>query len=253
MSMPTALALVLLASPAPAVEPVRVAAAASLHGAVEAVAAAFAARHPQWEVVVSYGASGSLLAQLRQRAPFDLFLSADDTYPARARAERLTEGAPRVFATGRLALWARRDAPFDPARGLAALADPAVRRIAIANPRHAPFGRAAEAALRATGAWAAVQPRLLLGENVAQAAHFAHEGAADAGLVALSTALTPAMREVGRHAVVDAGLHPPLRHAGVVLAHAARKDAAHALLAFLVSAEGQAILGPLGYAPPTEP
>jgi molybdate transport system substrate-binding protein len=240
------LALLMVLAP-PAAEPVRVAAAASLKSALDEIAPAFRARHTGLEVAVSYGASGSLLAQLRQRAPFDLFLSADEEYPAAAHAEGLTDGPPRAYALGRLALWARDDSPFDPARGLAALREAGARRVAIANPRHAPYGRAAEAALRASGAWAAVQPKLLLGENVAQAAHFAHQGAADAGLVALATALSPAMAAQGRHVVVDAALHPPLVHAGVVLAHAARREAAHALLGFLLSDEGRAILYRHGY------
>ncbi len=241
------LALLFFVAPPPA-EPVRVAAAASLKSALDEIAPAFEAQQPGIEVAVSYGASGSLLAQLRQRAPFDLFLSADAEYPAAAHAEGLSDGPPSAYALGRLALWARDDSPFDPARGLAALREAEARRIAIANPRHAPYGRAAEAALRAAGAWEAVQPKLLLGENVAQAAHFAHQGAADAGLVALATALSPAMAAAGRHVVVDAALHPPLVHAGVVLAHAPRREAARALFEFLVSPQGRAILARHGYA-----
>lgn len=241
------LALLLAVAPPPA-EPVRVAAAASLKSALDEVGPAFEARRPGRAVVVSYGASGSLLAQLRQGAPFDLFLSADAEYPAAAHAEGLTDGPPRAYARGRLALWARHDSPFDPARGLGSLRGSGVRRLAIANPRHAPYGRAAEAALRASGAWEAVRSKLLLGENVAQAAHFAYQGAADAGLFALATALSPAMADAGRHAVVDAALHPPLVHAGAVLARAPQREAARALLEFLVSAEGRAILGRHGYA-----
>ena len=141
------------------------------------------------------------------------------------------------------------ESPLDVQKlGVKAAADPAVRKVAIANPRHAPYGRAAEAALKAAGVYETVQSRLVAGDNVEQAAQFVHGGAADVGLIPLSLALNMAGR--GRYAVVSADQHPPLDQAGVVLDWAQDRAAAEQLRDFLLSADGQAILQKHGYEPP---
>jgi molybdate transport system substrate-binding protein len=202
-------------------------------------------------VKVSYGSSGRLFAQITSGAPFDLFLSADEEYPQKlvdagaAVAESLTP-----YAAGRLVLWVPKDSPLDVGQGLGALRDPRVRRVAIANPEHAPYGRAAEAALRAAGLLDALRERLVLGENVSQAAQFVESGNAEAALLPLSLALAPTLARGGRYAVVPEGLHPPLVQAAVVTKHGRRNLASAGFLRFVLGREGRAILGRWGYAAP---
>lgn len=232
---------------------VRVAAAANLKAAFEDAAAEFRRAHAEIEVRTTYGSSGQFAAQIANQAPFDLFLSADTDYP-RSLAERGFANPDGVFryAVGRLAVWVPNESPLDPNRGLAAAADPAVRKLAIANPRHAPYGRAAEAALRKAGLYDAVHPRLVFGENVEQATQFVHSGTADAGLLPLSLALSPNLSGRGRYWVVPAEDHPPLTQAGAILAGAADRHAAEAVRDFLLGPAGQAILRKYGYEAPGE-
>jgi molybdate transport system substrate-binding protein len=228
-----------------------IAAAANVKQALDELVTAFRKEHPGTQVNVSYGSSGRLFAQIVSGAPFDLFLSADEEYPRKlvdtgaAVAESLTP-----YAAGRLVLWVPKESPLDAAQGLAALRDARARRVAIANPQHAPYGRAAEAALRAAGLLDQVQDRLVLAENVAQAAQFAESGNADAALLPLSLALAPALTRGGKHAVLPETLHPPLLQAAVVTRHGRRNLAAAGFLRFLVGREGRAILDRWGYAAP---
>jgi len=246
----------LLAAGAAVAEPPRrtitVAAAADLKFALDEVIAAYRTRAPAVEVRVAYGSSGSFFAQLSHGAPFDLFLSADATYPRRLAGAGLA-ARERIFpyATGRLAVWVPRASPLDLERlGLAALLDPSVRRIAIANPEHAPYGRAAEAALRSGGLLDRLRPRLVLGENVSQAAQFVQSGNADAGLVALSLTRAPILQREGRAWEVPPPAYPRLDQAGVVLASSREPEAAGAFAAFLTGPEGRAILARWGFDPP---
>lgn len=227
---------------------VSVAAASDLQFAFQDLAAAFRARRPDLRLTASFGSSGNVFAQLQNGAPFDVFLSADVEYARRLHASGLVEGDVFVYAVGRLALWVPAGSPLDLSRGLHALRAPSVRRIALANPRHAPYGRAAEAALRGAGLYEQLQPRLVYGENVAQAASFVQSGAADAGLFAWSLALAPALAE-GRRFEIPQRLHPPLEQGGVVLKRARDPQAARALRDFLLGAEGQAVLARWGFLP----
>ena len=231
---------------------VRVAAAANLRFAFDEVVAGFRAKHPELEVRVTYGSSGNFVAQITNQAPFDVFLSADTDYP-QGLADRGLAAPADVFAyaTGRLAVWVPADSPLDPeAKGLAAVADPAVRKLALGNPRHAPYGRLAEDALKKAGVYDAVQPRLVFGENVEQAAQYVHAGAADAGLIPVSLALSPNLRGRGRAWTVPTILAPPLRQAGVILASATDRPAAEALRDYLLGTDGRAVLKRHGYEEP---
>lgn len=246
------LAAVLVAPPAAraaGAPVVTVAAAADLKFALDDVVAALRARRPPVELRSSFGSSGSFFAQLNQGAPFDLFLSADVDYARRLHAAGLGDGDVFVYGIGRLSLWVPAGSTLDVSRGLEALRAPAARRIALANPRHAPYGRAAEAALRGAGLWDAVQPRLVFGESVAQAASFVQSGAADAGLIASALALAPAMAD-GRRFDLPAHLHPPLEQGGLVIKSARDLAAARAVRGFLVSAEGRALLARWGFVAP---
>jgi molybdate transport system substrate-binding protein len=229
---------------------VSVAAAANVKPAVDDLARAFEAAHPGVTVAVTAGASGAIFAQLRSGAPFDIFFSADREYPRRLAAAGLASGDETVYAVGRLAVWTPPGSRLDLAgRGLAALADPAVRRLAIANPAVAPYGAAAEAALRAAGVWDALGDRLVLGESVAQAAQFARTGAADAAVLPLSLARSPALA-AGRTWTVPASAHPPILQAAVVLRSARDPTLAAELLRFATGPAGRAVLARHGYALP---
>jgi molybdate transport system substrate-binding protein len=229
---------------------VRVAAASDLRFALEEVAGLVARERADLELAVTYGSSGQFVQQIGNGAPFDLFLSADLAYPQQLVEEGLAEtGDVFSYGVGRLVLWAGEESPVDPSGGLAALADPAVRTVAIANPEHAPYGRAAVEALQGAGVWDAVEPKLVLGENVSQAADFVRSGNADAGVVALSLVLAPSVRDEGRWAEVPLELFSPLEQGGVVLTGARDPAAARAVRDVLLGEEGRAVLASYGFSP----
>jgi molybdate transport system substrate-binding protein len=224
-----------------------VAAASDLRFVLPELEAVFERERPEIDLTTSFGSSGGFYAQLVKEAPFDLFLSADEDYPRRL-AEAGAAETPFPYAVGRLALLVRKDSPLDlEARGMEALRDPSVRKIAIANPAHAPYGRAAEGALAAFGADAALRAKLVLGDNVAQAAQFVETGAAEIGLVAKSLAASPAMRERCRFVVLPTDLAPGLRQAGAVMRNAANAGDALRFVAFLRSPAGRAIFAQGGF------
>ena len=230
---------------------VRVAAASDLNAAFGDLIVRFGASHDV-DVSVSYGSSGNFYAQLLNQAPFDLFLSADVSYPNRLAARGLTVPQSEfTYAIGRIAVWAPSASPLDIEReGLQALTQASVAHVAIANPEHAPYGRAAVAAMRSAGVYDRIAPKLVVGENIAQAMQFVQSGAADAGIVALSLALAPAVKGKGRVFEIPADSYPRLEQGGVILKSAADVDAARALRGFLLSADGQAILKQYGFAVP---
>jgi molybdate transport system substrate-binding protein len=198
-----------------------VAAASDLGAALPEIAAEFA-RETGERVELVFGSSGTLARQAHDGAPFELFLSADEAFVADlARAGRTRDGGA-LYAIGRLVLFAPKGSPLEPARGLQdlrrLLTERQRVRFAIANPAHAPYGRAAEAVLRARGLWTDLQPSLVLGENVSQAAQFAISGNAVGGLIAYSVALAPGLRNRGTYSLVPDTDHPPLRQRMVLLA-----------------------------------
>ena len=229
---------------------VRVAAAADLKFALDDIAARLTKRQPAIRLEPTYGSSGVMHSQLRQRAPFDVFLSADVEYPRDLVSKGI--GSARdlfTYATGRIVVWVPASSALPLERdGLRALTG--ARRIAIANPRHAPYGRAAEAALRNAGVWMAVEPKLALGENVAQAAQFAQSGAADVAIVAKSLAVAPAMRNAGRSWEVPEDAYPSLTQGGLILPWAMSREAAVRFRDYLLSAEGRQVLASYGFGAP---
>jgi molybdate transport system substrate-binding protein len=245
------LALVAAAAlPAAAQPVVRVAAASDLRFVLEDVARELEKRTPAVRIEATYGSSGNLHAQLQQRAPYDLYLSADIAYPEDL-VKRGIGNAEDLFtyAVGRLTLWVPNGSTLPIEQdGLRALVS--VRRLAIANPAHAPYGRAAEAALRRAGVWHDLQPRLVLGENIAQAAQFVDSGAADAGLIAKSLAAAPAMRGRGRGWDLPSDSYPPLQQGGLILRAARARAGAVAVRDFLRSAEGRDLLARSGFGLP---
>ena len=233
--------------PEPAQEPV-IAAASDLKFALDEVAALFRARTGRGVRIV-YGSSGNFARQIRQGAPFEMFLSADERFVQELQQAGLTRDAGVLYAVGRLALYVPAGSPVKADAQLAdlraALADGRLQRLAIANPEHAPYGRAAREALQHAGLWEAAQSRLVLGENVSQAAQFAASGSAQAGIVALSLVRAPAFAAAGAHAVLPAGWHAPLRQRMVLLRGAGRT--AQAFHEFVQQAPARAVLERFGF------
>lgn len=212
-----------LTSAASSQRPPVVAAASDLNFALGEIARQFE-RETGQRVDVVYGSSGTLTRQIQDGAPFELFLSADEAFVDRLDAAGLTRDHGALYAVGRLVLFAPPGSPLDPRLGLDGLAQLVasgrVPRFAIANPAHAPYGRAAEAALRKRGLWHDLQPRLVLGENVSQAAQFATTGNAVGGIIAYSLAVAPNLRGRGIYALIPESDHPPLRQRMVLLKRA---------------------------------
>jgi molybdate transport system substrate-binding protein len=234
-------------APSPSSASIRIAAASDLRFALEETLTSFRTLNPGLQVEAAYGSSGNFFAQIREGAPFDIFLSADVDYVARLSREGLGE-PPFPYAIGRLALVVRKDSGFDP-KGFADLLKGAgIRRLAIANPAHAPYGRAAEATLRSWKIYDAVAYRLVLGESVSQAVQYVDAGAAQAGLVALSLARVTGSNLV--FAEIAAGTHPPLEQSGLVLKRSAAPEAARAFQHFLTGDVGRGILARYGFGLP---
>ena len=191
-----------------------VAAASDLKFALEAIAAEFRSGTGR-EMKLAFGSSGNFYRQIEQGAPFQLFMSADETFVDKLAAAGRTEDRGHLYAIGRIVVFARHGAPLDVDPDLAgvrkALASGRVRRFAIANPEHAPYGRAAEQALRKAGLWEDIKGRLVLGENVSQAAQFATGGSAEGGIFAYSLAISPQIAKLGRYVLIPEALHEPLR------------------------------------------
>lgn len=231
------------------VEPVeiQVAAAADLRYAFETLRERFEAAHPAIRLKISYGSSGQFFTQLRSGAPFDLYFSANANYPRLLIAEGLgVDSSFFLYAIGQLVVWVPVQSPLT-LDTWEELAGPAVRRLALANPRHAPYGQAAIAALTTLGLYERVRDRIVLGENVAQAAQFVASGAADAGIIALSLALAPEMQQRGRYRLLPLETYPPIEQGAIVLRQAAARPEVWKLWRFMQQPEGRAVLRRYGF------
>jgi molybdate transport system substrate-binding protein len=196
-----------------------------------------------------FGSSGNLTTQIEHGAPYDVFLSADVDYPRRLEGEGLTvAGSLAVYAVGKLVLWAPKNSSIDLARrGQQALVLPAVHKIAIANPQHAPYGKAAMAFLRNSGLYDQLAGKLVLGEDVAQTAQFVSSGNADVGIIPLALAIAPAMREQGDYVEIAGHAYPPIQQAAVVLKSSKTPALAAKFLAYIRSPEVASVLARYGY------
>ena len=225
-----------------------VAAAADLKFAMDDLVQEFARGHPEVAVRVTYGSSGNFFSQLSNGAPFDLFFSADVDYVRRLAADGLTvPDSDFVYAVGRIVLWAPRASAFDVSRGIGLLKDASVRRIAIANPRHAPYGRAAEGALKTLGVYDQVHAKLVFGENVAQAAQFVETGAADVGIIALSLAIAPTLASSGRFWEIPPESYPRMEQGGVIMKGAKDILAARGFRDLVLGPAGRSVLKRYGF------
>lgn len=228
----------------------RIAAAADLQYALTDLSAQYE-KQTGAKLAISYGSSGNFFAQIQNGAPFDLFFSADLDYPKKLTQAGIADSdSLQTYAAGRLALWLPSDSPLDPTAGLKILFDPRIQKIAIANPEHAPYGRAAVAALQSAGLYDQLKPKLVFGENISQAAQFVQSGSAQAGLIALSLALSPAMKN-GKRWDIPPDRYPSMEQAVVILKSSSNKQAALSFLAFLKTPQARATFERYGYAAPS--
>jgi molybdate transport system substrate-binding protein len=242
-----ALLFLLFASIACTAQEITVAAAADLNFALKDVAQKFEAQTGK-KVKLTFGSSGNFYTGIQNGAPYDLFFSADIAYPQKLEAAGLTEpGTLYEYAVGRIVLWTPSASKLDLSRGLQVLTDPVVHKIAIANPAHAPYGRAAVAALHAANLYDRLAPKFVLGENISQTAEFVQSGNADIGIIAFSLALAPTMSQTGRYALIPTDLYPPIEQAVVVLKSAKDKATARQFLDFVKSQSGAEVLAHYGF------
>ena len=240
---------VLLAPHVAVAQDVRVAAASDLQVALPELATRFE-RATGLRVQTIFGSSGNISTQIQNGAPYDVFLSADIEYPRHLVKLGLgSRDALAAYARGRLVLWSRNDSQVDLKQGLKGLGAQTVRRIAIANPAHAPYGRAAVAALRHEGMYDRVSSRLVLGENISQTAQFAESGNAEVGIIALSLALGPSLRAAGRYVEIPTAFHPPIEQAALWLEKARNPTAARRFVAFLLQPASREYLQTMGFEP----
>jgi molybdate transport system substrate-binding protein len=204
------------------------------------------------KIKLSFAASGALTQQIQNGAPFDVFFSADMDYPRQLIAAGDADSASLYqYAVGKLVLWVPADSPLDVEhQGMKILLDPSVKKISIGNPRHAPYGRAAVAALKHAGLYEKVADRLVLGENISQAAQFVESGNAQAGFVALAHAIAPEMKGKGKYWEVPADFYPPLAQGVVVLTHSQHKKEAADFVDYIKSKEAVEVLRSYGFSLP---
>jgi molybdate transport system substrate-binding protein len=215
-----------------AAQEITVAAASDLQFAMQDIAARFENESGR-RVKVVYGSSGNFFQQIQNGAPFDLFFSANLDYAKKLEAAGFAEpGTLYEYATGKIVIWAPVDSKVNLKKGLQALLDPAVRKIAIANPEHAPYGQAAVAAMKKENIYDRLAGKLVLGENISQTASFALSGSADVGIVALSLAISPNMKGKGRYVELPTEDYPAIEQGCVLLKASLKKEAARAFLEF---------------------
>lgn len=202
-------------------------------------------------VRLTLGSSGNFYAQIQNGAPFDLYFSADITYPRKLEEAGLTvPGSFYQYAVGRIVMWTGNESRIDVTQGFEALRDPTVKKIAIANPKHAPYGRAAVAAMEYFKVYDQVKDKLILGENISQAAQFIESGACDIGIIALSLAVAPAVKSKGTYWEVPAEAHPAIEQGAVILKSSKQQEPAKQFLAFIKDAQGQEIMKRYGFTLP---
>jgi molybdate transport system substrate-binding protein len=241
------LVALLFISPLCAAQDFTVAAAADLQFAMQDIVGQFQSQTGK-NVRVIYGSSGNFFQQVQNGAPFDMFFSANLDYPKKLEAAGLIEpGSYYQYGRGKIVIWVPNGSKINVKSGLTVLLEADVRKIAIANPQHAPYGQAAIAAMQKADVYEKVKEKFVLGENLSQTASFVMSGAADVGIVALSLALSPNMKGKGDYAIVPEDLHPPIEQACVILRAAKNKNTAEQFLAFVKTGAIGALLRNYGF------
>jgi molybdate transport system substrate-binding protein len=244
------LLLILFVSVYCSAEEITVAAAADLQFAFQDVAARFQ-KDTGHTVKMVFGSSGNFFAQIQNGAPFDVYFSADIDYPKRLEAAGLAEpGTLYEYATGKIVLWAPASSKIDVSKGLKTLLDPAAAKIAIANPEHAPYGRAAVAAMKTEKIYDQVSSKFVLGENISQTASLIVSGGADVGIVALSLAVAPSMKTKGTYFEIPADEYPAIVQAAIILKSSPNKEIARQFVAYVKTADIQSVMRGYGFTLP---
>jgi molybdate transport system substrate-binding protein len=231
-------------------EEIAIAAASDLNFAIKDLIAEYEKATGN-HVKLSLGSSGNFFAQIQNGAPFDLYFSADIGYPKKLEEAGLTvPGSLYRYAIGRIVLWTNHTSHRDVSKGLEVLRDSTVKKIAIANPKHAPYGRAAVAAMEHYNVYDVAKDRLVLGENISQAAQFIESGACDVGIIALSLALAPTMKAAGTYWEIPGEAHPPLEQGAAILKSSKEQKTAQQFVEFMRSTRGQEIMHRYGFTAP---
>jgi len=231
-------------------EKITIAAAADLKFAMDEIVTGFNRNHPGEEVQVLYGSSGKFHTQIQQGAPYDLFFSADIGFPRELARQGQAASEVKPYAVGRIVLWS---SSMDASRmTLASLTDPEIARIAIANPKHAPYGKRAEEALRSAGLWDKVQQKLVFGENISQTAQYVMSGNAQVGIIALSLVLNPELSKRGGYYLVPDNLHKPLEQGYIITKLGANKPLAKTFAEYMGSKQVRTIMTKYGFVLPGE-
>jgi len=229
-------------------EKILVAAASDLNFAMNEICRAFEKVHPGVKVEVSYGSSGNFYAQIKQGAPYDIFFSADASYPALLENEGFAvKSQQQLYAIGKIVLWIPRKLTLNPQKGLNIVLEPEIKKLAIANPKHAPYGRAAEESLRYYGLLDKAQDKLVFGENISQTAQFVQTGAADAGIIALSLAISPGMANSGSYWIIPTESYGRLEQVYTVLQRGKGKSSVKTFLEFIQGKKGEKTLSGFGF------
>jgi molybdate transport system substrate-binding protein len=233
-----------------AAQEITVAAASDLQFVFQDVAGRFQ-KETGHLVRLTFGSSGNFFAQIQNGAPFDLYFSADIEYPKKLEAAGFAEpGTLYEYATGKIVIWVLGDSKLDLTRGLQVLLDPSISKIAVANPEHAPYGRAAVAAMKQEGIYDKVLNKLVLGENISQTTSLVVSGGADVGIIALSLALAPGLRAKGRYFEVPADEYPAIQQAAVIVKFSQNKPIARQFMDYLRRPEIQRVMRDYGFAIP---
>jgi molybdate transport system substrate-binding protein len=244
------IACLLLISSTAHAEKITIAAAADLKFAMDEIVTSFKKSHSGAELDVIYGSSGKFHTQIQQGAPYDLFFSADINYPRELAKKGLAASEVTPYAFGRIVLWSN---SMDATKmTLASLTDPKITRIAIANPKHAPYGKRAEEALKASGLWDTLQTKFVYGENISHTAQFVQTGNAQAGIIALSLALNPELAKKGGYYLIPDKLHNPLEQGYIITKRAATKQLAGQFAEYMGSKQARSIMTKYGFVLPGE-
>jgi molybdate transport system substrate-binding protein len=226
---------------------ITVAAAADLQFAMQDIATRFQ-KETGKAVKLIYGSSGNFFQQISNGAPFDMFFSANLDYAKRLETAGLTDpGSYYQYARGKIVIWVPKESKIDLSSGMQVLRNPSVQKIAIANPQHAPYGQAAVAVMQKEDVYERVKDKFVLGENIAETASLVVSGAADVGIVALSLALSPNMKDKGRYVEVPSGEYPPIEQACVILGSSKNKETAKQFLSFIKTAAAADTLRRYGF------
>jgi len=235
---------------AKAEERITIAVASDLRFALGEIVTMFKRTHSAAQIETIYGSSGKLSTQIRQGAPYDIFFSADIAFPRALKADGFGYSEAQPYGVGHIVLWSQ--AAGAATLTFADLTDPSIRKIAIANPEHAPYGKRAEEALKAMGVWDGVEHKLVYGENATQAVQYVQSGNAQVGIVALSLVLGPELSGQGGYVLIPDELHQPLEQGYIITKRAAANSLAQAFTIFFSGNEVRAILARYGFTMPVE-